>query len=141
MKLLSIFILPVIFTLLPDIDCEKCNLERVKAVTIESKNLSTEIVGEFLCTLDTICADNVEFSQWSNEVLFLVIENSPELFFNSLQYYNVNQEAILKGITNPLIELDLQLVFSKVKGTSFPKDQKKFKSQILATLLLAADKY
>jgi hypothetical protein len=53
--------------------CVKCDIDVLKKVHVNLNGLTYEMVNSFLCTLDATCKNNVEFSQWSNELLFRVL--------------------------------------------------------------------
>ena len=123
-----------------DFHCEKCDIEKVQRAYEHLDNLTTEIVGEFLCTFDPKCTVNVEFSQWSNETLFRVLESSPETFFKSLKHSKIDREQIVREIAEPIEDFDLQTIYLKIKQTPVSADIDTFKTRILNSLILAADK-
>jgi hypothetical protein len=139
-KLTAIYTLFILGILGTDFQCEKCDIEKVRIAYENLDNLTTEIVGEFLCTFDTKCNVNVEFSQWSNETLFRVLESSPDTFFESLKHYKVDREQIIREIAEPIEEFDLQTIYTKIKQTQVPADTDTFKTRILNSLTLAVDK-
>jgi len=68
-----------------------------------------------VCTFDTSCKNNVEYSEWSNELLFKVLEKSPTLLFEVMSAGQVNTDLILNEIKSPLLEINLQKLYDKVK--------------------------
>jgi hypothetical protein len=139
-KLTGIYTLLILGILRTDFQCEKCDIAKVQRAYENLDNLTTEIVGEFLCTFDNKCKVNVEFSQWSNETLFRVLESSPETFFESLKHYKVDRELIIREIDEPIEDFDLQTIYLKIKQTPVSADIDTFKTRILNSLILATDK-
>ncbi len=139
-KLTTLYTLLILMIPGSDFHCEKCDMEKVRKVNENLENLTPEIVGEFLCTFDTICHVNVEFSQWSNRTLFKVLKSSPETFFQGLEHFGVDKETIIREIEEPTEEVDLQAIYTAIKQTSVPVDTDTAKKQILNSIILAAEK-
>ena len=72
--LFSILTLFTFLTASADKNCKSCDIEKVKIVNDHLDSLTFQIVKDFLCTFDKSCINNAEYSEWSNETLFLVIE-------------------------------------------------------------------
>ncbi len=117
--------------------CKKCDIEKVKIADSLLDNLTFEIVRDFLCTFDTSCKNNAEFSEWSNEVLFEVLEKSPSIYFKVIAKGQVNSKILLEEVQNPIHEFDYQKIYDKIKATNA---RATIKSQYLNALIVAADK-
>jgi len=118
--------------------CEKCDIEKVKTINDNLDNLTFEMLDEFLCTFDKSCENNVEFSEWSNEMLFKVLDKSTELYFKVLTNGKIeNAEIILEEIKNPIVEIDYQKIYDNVKRVD---TQEKLKKEYLRVLKIAAEK-
>ena len=74
------------FSLYSEPICDTCDLEKVKITQDNLYDLSFALVQDFLCTLDESCQENLEFYKLSNETLFDVVHNAPEVFLKVLQY-------------------------------------------------------
>ncbi len=65
----------------------------------------------FLCTIDDKCKSHAEFSQFSNAVLFLLLEKEPELTIDLLSRYKFQLDYILYMISQPINDgIDLNKV-------------------------------
>lgn len=117
--------------------CDKCNIEKVKVVNEHLDSLTFQIVSDFLCTFDSICNYNVEYSEWSNETLFKVLEKSPTIFFQVVAKGQVDSKLLLREIESPIHDLGLQKIYNNIKATSAPTN---IKSKYLDALIAAADK-
>ena len=98
-----------------DNTCQKCDLEKLKIVSEHLSGLTFKIVSDFVCTFDTSCSNNVEYSEWSNELLFKVLDKSPTLLFEVIAVGQVNKDLILNEIKSPLLDINLQTFYDKVK--------------------------
>lgn len=98
-----------------DINCQKCDIKKVKTASEYFEDISFKIVHEFLCTFDKSCSNNIEYSEWSNELLFNVLERFPTLLFEVIATEQVNNDIILNEIKNPMLDINLQNIYDKVK--------------------------
>jgi len=118
--------------------CEKCDIEKVKTIYDNLDSLTFEMVDDFLCTFDKSCMNKVEFIQWSNEMLFKVLIKSPELYFNVLTKGKLkNAELLFEEIKNPVIEIDYQIIYDKIKRVD---TEEKLKKEYLKMLKTEAEK-
>jgi hypothetical protein len=137
-KILTIALTLTLSTSFAQTDCEKCDIEKVKTVHENIDNLTFKMVEDFLCTFDHSCETNIEFSQWSNEMLYKVLDKEPELTIKVLdqsQLYNF--EILLDEIENPIHDFDYQNIYEKVSEVKTEND---FKQKVLKSIELAADK-
>jgi hypothetical protein len=88
-------------------DSTKCRTEPLLAIDQNLGNLTDEMILDFLSTFSVICEANVEFSQWSNELLFKVLITNPELTLtvlsNNLQ--RLDTTSIYAELESPLHDL------------------------------------
>ncbi len=108
-------------------DSLKCNISIVREAYQNIENISGELMLQFLKTFGKDCKNNVEFSEFSNETLFKVIQKNPEVFSEILEK-NLNQidfEEIIFNLRNPLHDLiDLDLTINKIADTKIEKSIK-----------------
>ena len=95
--------------------------------------LSFEIVEEFLCTLDDSCKGDLEFYRRSNETLFDLVYNAPDLFLTVLQFGELkNHRIIMEELRSPIhVGIDVEAVRSKVKNTD---ETHMFRNDVLSAL-------
>lgn len=119
-------------------DCVKCDIEKLITVSENPGNLTFQMIDGFFCTFDDSCKMNVEFSQWSNEILFILLENEPEIVIKILETCEIDtSKNVLNEIENPVQDFDYQKIYEKVLET---KTQGNLKVKILDSLVLAAEK-
>jgi len=97
--------------------CPKCDFEILITVSEQMDSLNFKIINEFLCTFDTSCVNNVEFSQWSNELLFTVIYNYPVEFLDVVEKGKVNNDILLDIVQNPSCDKDFLEIYNTLKVT------------------------
>jgi hypothetical protein len=108
----------LLFLTIASIDnpCLKCDIDKVKAVQASIDSLTFKIVKDFLCTFDSTCINDAEYSESSNGTLFTILEYNPTLFFQVISEEKLDNELFLKVIKNPIHDLiDLQKVYNKIK--------------------------
>ncbi len=113
--------------------CETCDLGKVKATQEYLYDLNFARVQDFLCTLDESCQDNLEFAKRSNETLFDVVHNAPEVFLKVLQFGKLkNQDFILEELGRPShAGINVEVIRNKIKE----QDEKyMFKYDVLSAL-------
>lgn len=94
---------------------EKCSLPVVTKIKSNLKDLVAEDVRDFLLTFDQICLSDSEYTVNSNELLFMMLEQYPELLLKGINdnrsrvdlksiYYQFSHPANAKYNVEPLIE-------------------------------------
>lgn len=98
-------------------NCEKCNIRYVVNVDKNISNLQENEVRLFLCTFSPLCEDDAEFGEFSNKVLFKLLDTNTELFFKVLtnEIKNIHIELILYELENPINDLiNIKVIKNKV---------------------------
>lgn len=96
-----------------------CNIKVVDETNINIDSLNYDQVELFLQTFDSTCKNNVEFSEYSNEVLFKLLTIRTILIVKVLSTSkNIDLQIIFAEIENPVIEFDFQPIFLKLNSIS-----------------------
>lgn len=75
-----------------------CSIKVLKNTDERIDNLDLKTVAEFLASFHKDCSNNVEFSEWSNELLFKVAHKKPDLLLQLLDKNDsINKELIKNG--------------------------------------------
>ncbi|MBL4898667.1 MAG: hypothetical protein JKX76_03350 [Colwellia sp.] len=83
-----------------------CSSEILKNTEENIDNLNIVIVADFMATLHSSCSDNIEYSEWSNELLFKVLQRRPGLFAQILsKNSSLDTDYIVYELTNPLLDV------------------------------------
>lgn len=104
-------------------DCKKCDLEKLLDLSENLDNLTYKTVKNFICTFDTTCHNNIEFSEWSNELLFKLIEHDVNLLNNALNELGYKYVKLIgQELETPIINFDLKKIYILIKNSKGPKD-------------------
>jgi len=116
-------------------------MKKVSSVYSKKKeNITYADVKDFLCTIGPECKSNAEFSEFSNETLYTLLERRPEIVIDVLaKEKEFNTKYIYEIITRPINDsFDLKTIYSGVE--SIDTSSKDVKNKILKSLKKAIDK-
>ena len=84
--------------------CVKCDMKKVSSVYSKKKeNIAYADVKDFLCTVSAECKSNAEFSEFSNETLYTLLEKRPEIVIDVLtKEKGFDTKYIYEIITRPI---------------------------------------
>ncbi len=121
-------------------DTVYCNTNTLLKVSRNIDNLNKTEISEFLSTFHTDCSTNVEFSEWSNELLFQIFNlHTKEVIDLITKKNNFETEVILSALKTPISDevMPLHLIIKIQKM----HDNKQTTKKILQALQVAAGKY
>ena len=104
---------------------------------------SSDNIREFICIFDKSCINNAEFFEYYNESLFIVLEQNPFRFIETLSLFDKNKISQIVGILEAPINdsIDVSKIIDLVNIQKFnTHNQKKTKQMILKSLFLALKK-
>ncbi len=81
---------------------KKCDIEKVAVLKQQLPNASKESILSFLSTISTDCKNNAEFGQFSNEVLFEVLQAMPMEVLMIIGKENVEKDKIYQMLESPV---------------------------------------
>jgi hypothetical protein len=139
--ILILFIPSWIFSQSGKTDTLKCNVNIVTSTFQELNDLSQGRMIEFFKTFGGECENNAEYQEYSNEVLFKVLQTDPELFISSidLEKNEIDLDDIISNLENPLFDLiDLEKTLIVIESTQCDTN---LKSQITNAIQIAIEKY
>ncbi|MCG8384207.1 MAG: hypothetical protein MJA30_01600 [Cytophagales bacterium] len=118
-------------------ECEKCDGQKVLAVSQSMDDLNYQLIYDLLCTFDESCSKNVEYSEFSNEVLYKVLSKHPkaivELISDSPE---LDSEYIYKQISFPLLDYDYSAIINSLEEI---EGNEKVKTLIIKSLQKAIE--
>ncbi|MBU2552834.1 MAG: hypothetical protein KKF98_00140 [Bacteroidetes bacterium] len=104
-------------------NCKKCDMDKLIELSENMENLNYQTVKNFVCTFDSICKNNIEFSEWSNELLFKLIDKNLDMLNGALHELGYNYvELISLELESPVAEVDLAKLYRIVEKSTGPKD-------------------
>ncbi len=117
---------------IPATDSNRCNLEIVLEVDEDLDDLTDKQIYLFLYSFDESCANNTEFGEYSNEVLFKVLNKYPGLLALNLIKEGINKDVILYALSSPVSELsNIEVTYNNVLKSNI---NKKIKQDLLEAL-------
>ncbi len=97
-------------------ECEKCDRRKVLAASQNIDNLNGQLIYNFLCTFDESCSINVEYSEFSNDVLYKILSKHPKAIVKLIaDNPELNSEAIYKQIASPLLDYNYNSIVNSMK--------------------------
>jgi hypothetical protein len=100
------------------------------------ENCTDNLILDYLQTFGEECKNNIEYSEFSNEVLFKLLQGQPEQFCKVLDANKskIDFNSIIQEIENPLLDLvDLQQTKERILEIEIS-------TQLKTKLILALDK-
>ncbi|MCK3684228.1 hypothetical protein [Maribellus sp. YY47] len=91
------------------------------------ENCNDELIVKFLQSFGRECKNNVEYSEFSNEVLFKLLQSQPEQFSKVLTKHkdSIDFDYLIQEIENPLLDLvDLENIQERVVKSINDKELK-----------------
>ena len=106
----------------------KCDMAYLLDVSKNVGRATHEEIVNFLLTFGEECRNNVEYSEWSNELLFELLEKQTELLVKTIthQTKRIELAAILKNLEQPIQDrFNVKAIIGNVEKVKFDADVKK----------------
>lgn len=104
---------------IPDLrQIDKCDISIVAATQNNVEALTKDDVLDFLLAFGKECQNNAEFGEFSNEVLFLILDKQTELTIRTIttEEKKLEIDVILDDIRSPINDLiDVKKLLTKVE--------------------------
>jgi len=103
--------------------CVPCDM--INALDLKDTVININQVEDFLCSVQSKCQNNVEFTEYSNSVIFNLLEKKTVLFLKAFSESNrIDKEYILRQISDPLKDYDINEITLKVEKIKCNKQTK-----------------
>jgi len=103
---------------MPD-SCTHCNILVIKHTEDHINNLSYVDLQCFLKTFSKDCLNSIEYSEYSNDILYKVLEKYPENFIRCMTIEKtIDSNYILSELSTPLLDINCAVIFKKVQNAS-----------------------
>ena len=119
-------------------DVKKCDTSVVLATENNVGQLTQKDVSNFLMTFGKECQNNAEFSEFSNEVLFLVFDRQTQLVLKTItrEEKEFEMDVILNELGSPINDsIDIKKLLTKIDQV---KTDSGLKKKIIEKLKIAA---
>jgi hypothetical protein len=119
----------------------KCNIDFAAVANQNADKLSEKMCLDFLLTIDSICDNNVEFSELSNGTLFKILDLNPVILINTMEKYRtiIDSHLIISMFQDPIDDsIDLKGIEKKLLELD---SKSEYKSKIIKSISIAINKY
>lgn len=119
---------------------DSCNVQDLVKIQNNIDNLTEVEIKNFLSTFDGRCMNNVEYSEFSNEILYSILShNKVNLLIKVLSESNeLLVKGVMESIENPINDqIDINKAYKNVKKT---KGNKNYQNMILKSINIAMSK-
>jgi hypothetical protein len=96
----------------------KCDISIVSATQNNVDQLTEKDVIDFLSTFGDACKNNAEFGEYSNEVLFLILDKQTDLTIKTMttEEQKLEIDVILDDISSPINDIiNVKAILEKVE--------------------------
>lgn len=122
--------------IMPD-SCTRCDILVVKQTEARINKLKYADLHDFLYTFSKDCSKNVEYSEYSNEMLFKVLEKYPKELIDCMsKEKELNLDYIYSELSTPLLDINAEIIYEKVQNAL---GNKYVKEKVLEALKKAKD--
>ncbi len=83
-------------------DSIQCKGEILLQVQNHMENLDSSRIHQFLRTFDVECDNNAEYTEWSNELLFEILNKYPKFLISVLDERDINSAVIVRELESPV---------------------------------------
>jgi hypothetical protein len=130
--LYSIFTAVILF-LTAQAEDLRCNVKIVKSLQDSIAQASENLIVRYYQTFDTSCTRDVDFSEWSNQVLFDLLDKRTESALKALSAVNdFTRWLVLRELENPVNpEINLDALAKKISDV---KEPSRIKTRVLVAL-------
>jgi hypothetical protein len=119
---------------------QKCDLAVLLETSKNTGSLSHAGISQFLHTMGQECRENVEYSEWSNELLFSVLDKQTEATLIVLykKERSLEMDEILRSLEDPGDLISIDSLITKVEKTN-PVNP--MRTRVVAALKVARSKF
>lgn len=105
---------------------KKCDETNFHSISERIGKLTQKEIADFLVTFGQECRNNVEYSEWSNELLFKILDKQTDLTVKTIEKEEkrLEMEAILEDLSSPLLDPNIKDIISRVEKIKIKKELK-----------------
>jgi hypothetical protein len=101
-------------------DSTSCDLNFLVQIEKNLENINKPQVDLFLKALKSECKNSVEFVEYSNELLFKIIQKKPEIFLSAFcESEDLDKEYIIIQIENPILDFDIDSIIIGIRKVNY----------------------
>jgi hypothetical protein len=140
-QLIGILTILTLTTLTVSGQVKKCDGTILLSTSEKIGKLNAKEIVDFLLTFGQVCRDNAEYSEWSNELLFKLLDNQTELALKTMEKEEKRLEmgTILDDLSEPIGDAsNIENLIVKIEKVDFSD---RLKWEIIKNLKTADEKY
>ena len=99
-----------------------CSTDVLRKTDSKLDQLDLVLVADFLATFHESCNNNLEYSEWSNELLFEVVRRRPDRFIELMgKNSSLRRDYIVKELASPIHDqIDVDITIEAMKELDVP---------------------
>ncbi|MBW1299039.1 hypothetical protein [Aquimarina litoralis] len=128
-----------------DRPCDLRTLKEIDSLLKQKERLNEQNYLKFIVGMRTDCDNNIEYSQWNNELIFRVLQENPKMFIAFLSRLsrkiksNQTTDFVLEELKSPTHD-GIEINKLKVLIMNTQTEDKEIKREILKSLTIAEEK-
>lgn len=105
---------------------QKCDGTVLSTIADKIGKAKQKEIADFLLTFGEECRNNIEYSEWSNELLFVLLDKQTELTIKTIEKEEKKLEmvAILEDLSSPLLDPNIKNIISRIEKVKIKKELK-----------------
>ncbi len=97
----------------------RCDIAVVQQTSSNLEQLKYDDIFQFLYTFTKDCSKKIEYSEFSNEVLFKILEKYPNEFIACMHTEKeLEAEYIYVQLSTPLLDINKKMIYRNIKNAS-----------------------
>jgi uncharacterized protein (DUF1778 family) len=125
--------------------CDFRTLKETDSLLQRNKELDNQTYLKFIVNMRLDCSQNVEYSEWNNDLIFKMLERNPKMFIAFLSRYarktnsNEKTDFVLKELRNPIHDgIELNSISQRLNQTE--TEDAKLKELVSESINIAIEK-
>ena len=126
MRLSILTILTLTTTILFGQTVQKCDGTILRSTSEKVGRLTQKEITDFLLTFGEECRNNAEYSEWSNELLFSILDKQTELIIKTIEKEEkrIAIKEIFDDLSSPILDPSIKDIISKIEKIKIEKELK-----------------
>ncbi len=127
MRFSILTILTLVTTTLFGQTIQKCDGTVLLSTSAKIGKLNQKEITEFLLTFGQECRNDVKYSEWSNELLFSLLDKQTDLTVKTIEKEEkiIEMEEIFDDLSSPIHDpINIKNIISKIEKIKFKKELK-----------------
>ena len=124
-------------------NCELKTLITINSLLEKDSELNDQNYADFFANMSPECSNNIEYTEFNNELFFKMLESNPEKFIESLRKESKKKEIlefVLTQLQNPINDgIELKEIHQKLDETIM--EDNKIKELVSESIDIAIEKY